>query len=243
MPLDPSSITTLIFDYGNTLIEFGRQQVDSCDGRISAELRRLFGPHDEAHFRQMRDRDRFSPYQGDHREQDLRAMAASWVTDLYGRKSEREHVDSLLAVRHAALVDAIRAPDYLHDLLARLQTRFRLGLLSNYPDGPAIRASLRRIGIEGFFSAIVVSGEVGYVKPHPRPFTEILQQLGSSPGESLIVGDNWLGDIQGGKRLGLRAIHTRQFVPYEIFDRQAEDHEPDGVVEHLLELQKMLIVG
>ena len=120
MPLDPSSITTLIFDYGNTLIEFGRQQVDSCDGRISAELRRLFGPHDEAHFRQMRDRDRFSPYQGDHREQDLRAMAASWVTDLYGRKSEREHVDSLLAVRHAALVDAIDAPDVAADLRARL---------------------------------------------------------------------------------------------------------------------------
>jgi FMN phosphatase YigB (HAD superfamily) len=122
-----------------------------------------------------------------------------------------------------------------------LQTRFRLGLLSNYPDGPAIRSSLQRIGIESFFSSIVVSGEIGYVKPHRRPFEEILRQMGATPGESIFVGDNWLGDIQGAKRLGLRAIHTRQFVPYEIFDRQAGDHDADGVVEHLLDLEKLLV--
>lgn len=241
MRTDSAPITTLIFDYGNTLIEFGRTQVDFCDARLAEELQRIYGPHDSARFRQMRDRNRLSPYQGDHREQDLREIAEEWVADLYGQRSDREHIDALLKVRFASLVDAIRAPDYLHDLLRRLQGKFRLGLLSNYPDGPAIRASLKRIGIEEFFSGIVVSGEVGYVKPHPVPFQEILKQLGASPAESVLIGDNWLGDIQGAKRLGLRAIHTRQFVPYEIFDRQAGDHEADGVIEHLLELEKEVL--
>ena len=60
--------------------------------------------------------------------------------------------------------------------------------------------------------------------------------MGVQPEATLYVGDNWLGDIQGAKRFGMRAAWITQYVPYEKFDREPGHHEPDLIIEHLQEL-------
>jgi putative hydrolase of the HAD superfamily len=64
----------------------------------------------------------------------------------------------------------------------------RLGLLSNYPRPimDLIRVQRR---LAETFDAVVVSAEVGQVKPDPAIFSLTLTRLGVPPGETLFVDD------------------------------------------------------
>ena len=87
---------------------------------------------------------------------------------------------------------------------------------------------------------MVVSGDVGYVKPHPRPFETAIKMLDLPPNEIVFVGDNWLADIQGAKRAGMQAIWSRQFATPEKFEPKPGDIEPNAQIDHLTELETLL---
>lgn len=245
MSFDPSTIRAVIFDYGNTLIAFGPRQIGACDQALADELGRLFGPPDMARVTAARDEDRVRPYAGDppdYRENDLPRITADLVRTVYNVEPSQEQVAALLRVRFDLFVGAVEIGRDMLPLVERLGKRYRLGLLSNYPDGAAIRASLRKTGLDAFLEVVVVSGDVGYVKPHPLPFERVTQEMGFAPAEMLYVGDNWLADIQGAKRAGLRAAYTTQFTPYsrEHFEPGTGDHEPDLRVDSLARLEACL---
>jgi FMN phosphatase YigB (HAD superfamily) len=82
-----------------------------------------------------------------------------------------------------------------------------------------------------------VSGEVGFVKPHPRPYELMLDGLGLNADQCVYVGDNWLADVQGAKGVGMRAVLTTQHVPYERFEPKEGDHQPEARIGNLSELE------
>jgi putative hydrolase of the HAD superfamily len=127
------------------------------------------------------------------------------------------------------------------ELLGKLQTRYRLALLSNYPCGRSIRDGLAKLGLAEFFACIVVSGEVGFVKPHPRPYELMLEGLGLNADQCVYVGDNWLADVQGAKGVGMRAVLTTQHVPYERFEPKEGDHQPEARIGNLAELEGLFL--
>jgi FMN phosphatase YigB (HAD superfamily) len=97
-----------------------------------------------------------------------------------------------------------------------------------------------KVGLTEFFEVIVVSGEVGYVKPHPVPFERLLGQLGEDPAACVYVGDNWLADIQGAKAAGMGAVLTTEHVPYETFAPKEGDHQPDARIARIGELAGLM---
>jgi len=243
MALDFSGTQAIIFDYGNTLIPFGVEQVRGYSESLGTALETLFGPLDWDRFYSMRAESRGRPFHGDaptFAENDLRAITVELVEALYGRKPTNHECTALMKVRFHAFVDMIAADDYVPGLLSRLKKRFRLGLLSNYPDAPAIRASLEKLGIADAFDAVIVSADLGLCKPHPKPFQTMLQALGSTPEETVVVGDNWLADVQGAKRLGMRAVHMRRWNPPEKIQHAPDDHQPDAVIYDLAELETLI---
>ena len=240
MAFAKDGLRAIVFDYGSTLIEFGAAQIDACDKALAETLRKLYGPANFEKLREVRNHDRRAPYINDWRENDMTAISTNLVRELYGREPSRKELEAILSVRSAAFVEAVEAPEYLEAFLSELSESYRLGLLSNYPDAPALRASLAKIGLEKQFDAVVVTGELGRVKPHELPFSKILEKLGVAPAEALYVGDNWLGDIQGAKRVGMRVVWTLQFESPEKFDRRPGDVEPDMVIHHLTELRAHL---
>lgn len=243
MPLNKHAIKAVVFDYGSTLIEFGRTQVALCDAALADLLVRLYGPHDQALFRELRDQNRRAPYSGApplYKENDLAEITRGLVHRLYGREPAAEQVAEILRMRFEVFVRTVRAPDYAAGLLRKLGRRYRLGLLSNYPDGQAIRASLDATGLARFFRAVVVSADVGLVKPHPVPFITLLGRLGVRPSEAVLVGDNWLADVQGAKRAGWQAVWCRQWETPEDLPRREGDAEPDATIRHLSELETLL---
>ena len=79
----------------------------------------------------------------------------------------------------------------------------RLALISNA--GVPIRTVLDRDGITDLVDAIVLSYEVGWVKPDLRIFQAAVNTLGLRPTQVLMVGDSGTDDV-GGTPLGIRTL-------------------------------------
>ncbi len=94
----------------------------------------------------------------------------------------------------------------VREMLQSLQGDYRLGLLSNFTHPPAVHTLLKELALTDFFDVILISGEIGYRKPHPFVFTELYKRLGVAPSELLYVGDNPEDDIEGALRLGIQPV-------------------------------------
>lgn len=88
-------------------------------------------------------------------------------------------------------------------LQALREVGVRTCLLSNA--GVPIRRVLEREGMVGWFDDIVLSYEVGCVKPDRRIFEEALHRLDLAAPEVLMVGDN-ANDDGGATHLGMRTL-------------------------------------
>ena len=121
------------------------------------------------------------------------------------------------------------------ELLKDLKGRYRLGLVTNYPDGPTAREVFRKFGFEAIFDSLVVSGEVGYRKPKRVIFDEALSELDTLPGSAVMVGDTVLADVVGSKEIGMKAILIDE-------DGSKEDdyHLPDAVVGNIGDVKDAL---
>ena len=105
----------------------------------------------------------------------------------------------------AFLDHAILLPGTL-TMLAALQGRYRLGLLSNLTYAPAARQILDHLGLTAFFDVILISGELGYRKPHPQVFQRLTEQFAISTSAIAFVGDDMEADIHGAQQAGLQPI-------------------------------------
>ena len=92
------------------------------------------------------------------------------------------------------------------EMLGSLKGRYRLGLLSNFTHAPAAKAVIDSVGLTPFFDVLIISGELGYCKPHPFVFRRLIEQLGVKEGQILFVGDDPLPDITGALQAGLQPV-------------------------------------
>ena len=103
--------------------------------------------------------------------------------------------------------------------------------------GEAIRRSLKRVGIGDFLDPVVVSGEVGFVKPHPAPFTAALERLALAPEKVLFVGDRWDVDLLGARNAGMRTCHHVGFTLDRNLEERYKAYRPDFQIQRLEELE------
>ena len=104
------------------------------------------------------------------------------------------------------------------EVLNALSERVDLALVTN-GIGEVQRARIERLGLDRWFDAFVISGEVGVSKPDPAIFDLVFDALGSPDRTSTVmVGDSLSSDMAGGAAAG---IATAWFNPAR--------HSPNGV--------------
>lgn len=143
----------------------------------------------------------------------LRGMAppppdAPWDQAAAARMSTPDEVEWAVEAYSRAFVDALPPSPEVGALLARLATRYRLGILSNWPLAATIDRYAEAAGWLPHLAAIVVSQRVGVIKPHPGIFAAARAALGDTPADRILhVGDDWAADVVGGRRAGWRVAY------------------------------------
>ena len=118
-----------------------------------------------------------------------------------------DQVRPRLANLRAALPDALTAgarpyPGVIAALEAANARRIRLAILSDYDPIP----KLQHLGLDRLpWAATISADEFGALKPHPRAFLKLAEQIGCEPEEIVHVGDREDLDVQGALASGMRA--------------------------------------
>lgn len=83
----------------------------------------------------------------------------------------------------------------------------KVGLISNAWSG--LRAFITGQGFADIFDIMVVSAEVGVMKPDPRIYHLALEELQARPDESVFI-DDMLVNVEAARAVGMAGIHFTQ---------------------------------
>lgn len=139
---------------------------------------------------------------------DVDALGAdAWRRTLAGCGLHDEGVVHRAVTAHARLERLAHRlfPDVMPVLDALRARGLRIGLVTNGASA-AQRAKLQALDLERRFDPLVVSSEVGVMKPAIGIFEHALVQAETPPGRAAMVGDHLWHDIEGAQAAGLRGI-------------------------------------
>lgn len=89
-------------------------------------------------------------------------------------------------------------------LIDDLVQNYQVGLISNGPSA-FVHGLLKKGGIENTFHHIVISSEVGMVKPQPEIFEHMLAKMRIDPAASIFIDDN-PKNVTAAQALGIHGI-------------------------------------
>jgi putative hydrolase of the HAD superfamily len=90
----------------------------------------------------------------------------------------------------------------------------RLGCVTNRVfGGPRFIEELRELGLDKYFESTAVSCDHGYMKPHPKLYQRVLDEMGIEASETAMVGDSLRADVEASQALGMTAIWRRVRKP------------------------------
>lgn len=95
-----------------------------------------------------------------------------------------------------------RLMPHAREVLEYLSPRYNLYILSNGFQELQCH-KMRSSGIDGFFKKVVLSDDIGVLKPWPEIFHFALSATQSELRDSLMIGDSWENDITGAKQVGM----------------------------------------
>jgi len=239
----PMPCKAVIFDYIGTLVNCRNYSMEASKLNLySALVAEGFGV----------DKDKFlSAYSLAHekyrkvRYEELREVTnAVWVAEALCNLSftvtaDDPRIKAALNVFFQDFIDTLELREGAKKLLRQAQQQGKTALISNFTYAPVIYKSLRKVGINEFFNAVVVSEEVGWRKPSSHIFKHTLNCLKIQASEAIYIGDSPIEDIKGAKAAGLKTV----FVPSQfnsLKDLQESKQEPDCIAKDLKTISQNL---
>jgi HAD superfamily hydrolase (TIGR01662 family) len=230
----PRRIDGVLFDYGETLVEFSRPHAAIADaeqrilavlaasGQASssaATVRTVFDRVDREVVEHQRS--------GALEEMDLAAASLRAYGDA-GLGLDDTLLDEVLRIEQEAWWQGAHLDPEAVPLLESLRGHgIRVGLCSNAPYRVrSLHAQLAFLGLDSHLDSMTFSAEVGWRKPSRRIFEAAMRALGTSAAHTVMVGDSEAADVAGAHAAGLRAV---------LLSRRGDsgDSEADAVIAAL----------
>lgn len=193
-------LRAVIFDFGNVI---SLPQDDDGVARMASIL--------------GMSRESFVPQYFEHRsEYDRGSIDDEGYWRLLFKRAGREYdallEEKLVEIDHGSWA---RINDAMVDWIRRLgDAGIKTAILSNMPSSFYRRVLVRYSWI-GLLNVVVISGELGVVKPEPEIFHAALTELGTGPDETLFI-DDLEPNVAGARSVGLEAV---RFSGKEPLDR------------------------
>lgn len=210
-----SPIRGILFDLGDTLLDFGpidTQVLFARGARLAYRYLQRLGC-------QMR------PFRAFHRR---RLWTVRWhyfkshilrrefnSLDLLvrleknmGRGLTAEQAEELAWRWYYPLGRCATVEDGVHEILAGFRgVGLRLGVVSNtFVPGQVLDRHLSELGLLEYLPVRIYSCDVRYRKPHSRIFQIALDRLRLAPAETMLVGDSLTADVAGARRVGMISV-------------------------------------
>ncbi|MDQ0189165.1 HAD family hydrolase [Alicyclobacillus cycloheptanicus] len=158
-------------------------------------------------------------------------------------KSEAE-ADQFQAVYDATFEDTLHPFPGAVEMVAALAQTHRLGIITNgSPD-----LQWRKLGIAGLQAyfpkeAVIISEAVGKAKPHPSVYQAACDALQVAKEDALMIGDNFISDVQGARNFEMDAIWFAPDLQEPIASVECAYGErpltrPDEVLETISQLEQ-----
>jgi putative hydrolase of the HAD superfamily len=187
--LNAFPVRNVVFDFGGVLVRWQPEAVIAgfyADEPLRALVR-------EAVFRHP-----------DWIDIDRGTLSESAAIERFAARMDRPVAEMRVLMQH--IKDSLTpVPDSIALLEELAQRGIPLYGLSNM-SAPIFALLKSRYGHWDRFRGIVVSGEIGLVKPEPEIFHHLAQRYGLVPAESVFIDDH-LPNIESARRLGFRTIH------------------------------------
>lgn len=185
-----SQIKAIIFDFGNVLLEWDPRYV----------YQRFF-PNDAEGLERFLHEVNFMEWNS------LQDKGRPFTEGVAALSQEFPHYSDLIQAYHDHWTDSVRDPilGTIEIMKQVKQAGFPIYGLSNWSAEtfPYVRQK------HDFFDLLddmVISGEVGHVKPHPEIFQLLLDRIGRPANECLFIDDG-LANIQQAQGLGFATVH------------------------------------
>ena len=132
----------------------------------------------------------------------------------------------------------LQLPNFNHlfdgtlELLDYLKEKYTLHIITNgFEEVQTLK--MKKSKIFHYFTEVITSESVGVKKPNPKVFLHAMKKAGSSPKESLMIGDNIEADIQGALATGMKARHCN-------FENTGINPNNITSIRHLLEIKQYI---
>ncbi len=233
------SIKAVVMDYIGTLVNACNYDIYASQIKLHAalaktglktELKPFLKAYSNAH----------EKYRVTRYEKLREVTNAIWVSEAlytlgYNVNAEDPHIKTALNAFFQDYIDSLKLRPFAQKLIRKISETCKLGLVSNFTYAPVIYASLRKLGINEFFSVVLVSDESGWRKPHAKIFQDALRRLQVTAEETVYIGDSPTEDIKGALEAGMKTV----FVPsqfYSLKDLSESRQKPDVIAEDLKEI-------
>ena len=122
---------------------------------------------------------------------------------------------------------------HAREALEYLASKYDLYILSN-GFRELQEQKMRSADVRHYFKKVVLSDDIGVLKPAPEIFYFAMSATQSELHTSLMIGDNWKNDVKGAKDAGLGQIY------YNVKNTAEFPFRPTGVMEDWTEIDKWL---
>jgi putative hydrolase of the HAD superfamily len=126
-------------------------------------------------------------------------------------------------------------------LLRDFARQYRLGVIT---DGlPSVQEKkVRALGLENLMEKILYTWEYGSEKqkPHPLPFSLMLESLGTTPENALFIGDNPDKDCRGAHGVGMKCAEIRHAESVQNRSHSIAQDTPEYIIDTLFQLPQIL---
>lgn len=191
------TVRAVLFDFYDTLARLDPEKSDPLRRRAAERL----GVPPDAYFEAWRRHvDAFMSGTVPSTEGFVRRVLA----DL-GRDASADAVAEAARLEERARLRAVRLYPGARLVLRTLRRRgYRLGLVSNV--SPLAAQPIDRLGVSRYFDAVILSFEVGLLKPDPAVFELACRRLGVLPVECAFVADGGFGELDAAAALGMLTV-------------------------------------
>jgi putative hydrolase of the HAD superfamily len=187
-------IEAVLFDWGNTLVEF------TWDDAVLAAGHRAALGRDDPGFTER------------YRELVLASVGTPYADLL--RELGVEDADAFIDAEHEVWRESSAVLASAQALLESLRNRgLKTGVVANgWPEpGRILRADAERYGLAPLLDAFVTSDDVGARKPAPAIFAAACRAVDVEPAATLFVGDSLEVDVQGAANVGMTTVQALWF--------------------------------